>query len=102
MSWSSQVKHRISVIPINYCPNCDKVVRANAEVVACDFIFAHIKCENIPSKTYDLAMMSDSGIQLLCNGCCLKSMCPADVFDSIPEEMTCCSHEGFVWYVERS
>ena len=65
------------------CPNCGKVIRANAKAVACDCcdVFIHIRCGNIAPKLYDRAVRNKSDILLDCNRCCMREMCSADVFD---------------------
>ncbi|XP_029921602.1 uncharacterized protein LOC115369174 [Myripristis murdjan] len=65
------------------CPNCGKVVRANAKAVACDScdVFVHIRCGNIAPKLYDRAVRNKSVIPLVCNQCCVREMCSADVLD---------------------
>ena len=59
------------------------MVRANAKAVARDFcnVFLHIRCGNIVPKLYDQAVRNESDIPLVCNRCCVREMCSADVFD---------------------
>ena len=67
-------------------------MRANTKAVACDFCdaFAHIKCENIALKIYDLAMRTKFNISLTCNQCCVKEMCHTIFFfGDIDESVHC-------------
>lgn len=71
-----QLKYRPKTSRSSDCPNCGKLVRINAKAVACDFCdaFVHIKCGNIASKIYELAVRSNSDIPLVCNRCCMNEM----------------------------
>ncbi|XP_051950049.1 uncharacterized protein LOC127620831 [Xyrauchen texanus] len=85
------MKHRPKTRCCSDCPNCGKAVRINAKAVACDFCdaFVHIKCGNIASKIYELAVKSNSDIPLACNRCCMNEMCHANGTDCLEETMHC-------------
>ncbi len=83
-------KNKSTISSSTCCPNCGEVVRANAKAVACDFcdVFVHIRCGNIALKLYDRAVRNKLDILLVCNQCCVREMCSADVFDGSTEVRT--------------